>query len=681
MSSFPESPLPTAEDSTAPRPERRTLGDIHAPRPTRLPVASSALATPPPRREETTDTRNNPVSRPLSPGLQEAIRTIAIAAIDDLVEKRIDARLASFREELVDREGMPSIHKQDRRSRSIREEIGASIAPPTYQDTVYHEASTTSTRAQDPIQQELEKARMDLFLERQRTSTLSEQLNVLTSQKMPAIMPQDRFGNRTNMTGVPQPATSFVHPSHHTGIDQRFRPPLADLASSTTGVPSAPIQLGPPHFGLEEIKPADPEFGPVLSYRRYRLQNTDAEIGPSVSRYVGEHVKLFQPTLKNRKFDGSIPIAILDFLSAFKKTCDEHGVTEGLALLILPNFLEGDVRALVDENFELSGIGIGGFRTWPEAIQLLLMNYAKDAHIKDAMREFQNCAMRDSEDEMAYGRRLQKLARLCGGVVNSQKLVTKFCDGLPPYIQPMVLEVVPSLPKFNRYQTCVDKAAAIGATQRAVLSQATQLRKPSRSDRPKTTRVNQVTFSPSSYRDIGDQSSTYGDSTVLQVGVNESSDLSQDTDSDASFHTAAPARLSSNLVAGSVPAQPTDDDTIPVDALGYDRRYQQRRYPPQRNLPSDICFYCFATGHRQPNCQDANRPRHDPHFQRRLYDNYVKLTDQQKEYLHSVNRAPLLLPTPAVQHPQATPTVASSLQPLATTPNDQRPSTDIPPKN
>ena len=681
MSAFPESPLPTAEDPTAPRPERRTLGDIHAPRPTRPPVASSALATPPPRREETTDTRNNPVSRPLSPGLRETIRTIAIDAIDDLVEKRIDARLASFREELVGREGMPSTHKQDRRSRSIREEIGASIAPPTYQDTVYHEASTTSTRAQYPIQQELEKARMDLFLERQRTSTLSEQLNMLTSQKMPAITPQDRFGNRTNMTGVPQPATSFVHSSHRTGVDQRFRPPLADLASSTTGVPSAPIQLGPPHFGLEEIKPADPEFGPVLSYRRYRLQNTDAEIGPSVSRYVGEHVKLFQPTLKNRKFDGSIPIAILDFLSAFKKTCDEHGVTEGLALLILPHFLEGDVRALVDENFELSGIGIGGFRTWPEAIQLLLMNYAKDAHIKDAMHEFQNCAMRDGEDEMTYGRRLQKLARLCGGVVDSQKLVTKFCDGLPPYIQPMVLEVVPSLPQFNRYQTCVDKAAAIGATQRAVLSQATQMRKPSRPDRPKTTRVNQVSFIPSSYRDIGDQSSTHGDSTILQVGVNESLDLSQDTDSDASFHTAAPARFSSSRSAGPEPAQPTDDTIIPVDALGYDRRYQQRRYPPQRNLPSDICFYCFATGHRQPNCPDANRPRHDPHFQRRLYDNYVALSDQQKEYLHSVNRAPLLLPTPAAQTPQVQQSAGPSQKLPVINPNDQRPSTDIPPKN
>ena len=112
--------------------------------------------------------------------------------------------------------------------------------------------------------------------------------------------------------------------------------------------------------------------------------------------------------------------------------------------------------------------------------------------------------MRENEDEATFGRRLQKHARICGGVIDSQKLVTRFCEGLQSYIQPMVLGIIPSLPSFNRYQVCVDKAAAIGATQRAILSQAASSRvKAWRPDRPKTTRVNQIEINSPSYNNIG----------------------------------------------------------------------------------------------------------------------------------------------------------------------------------
>ena len=229
----------------------------------------------------------------------------------------------------------------------------------------------------------------------------------------------------------------------------------------------------------------------------------------------------------------------MDFLSSFKRTCNEHRVREGLALLVLPHFLEGEVRSLVEENFELSGLGLGGYRTWPEAVQLLLMNYAKDSHIKTAMREFQQCVMREEEDEMTFGRRLQRLARLCGGVIDSQKVVTRFCDGLSSYVQPKVLQIVPSFPQFNRYQSCVDKAAAIGATQCAVLSQTVQSNKPPRQDRANTTRVNQVSFLPSASRDIGEETSSPNAPTILQID-SERLDLSHPSDSGASFITAAP---------------------------------------------------------------------------------------------------------------------------------------------
>ena len=639
MSDFIESPLPSPRMDAPAQEVRRTLGDIHA-RQSQVPTSASNLAA------STGLLRHGPVAEDATPqqvqlpvGMMETIRAIALEAIDGIVEKRVDARIASLRVDLMSRAGLARAHQHEE-NRSPEQ----GFSPPPTQATPPRD-TTSTTGLRDPTQLALEKMRLELFQERQKNQVLSERVNSLTSRPAPAISHFDRIANTQGMTGIPLTPLDPIQ-----DFGQRNAAFPVGAASSTTGVPSAPILLGPPHYGLEEIRPADPEFGPVVSYRRYRLQNTNPDTGPAVSRHVGEYAKLFQPTMKNRKFNGSIPIAILDFLSSFKRTCDEHGVSEGLALLVVPHFLEGEVRALVEENFELSGIGLGGYRTWPEAVQLLLMNYAKDDQIKKAMREFQNCSMREDEDEMTFGRRLQRLARLCGGVIDSQKLVTRFCDGLPSYIQPMVLGLVPSLPQFNRYQTCVDKAAAIGATQRAVLSQVAQRNKPPKTDRARTTRVNQISFS-SPPRDIGEETLSHSVPAILNV-ENERQDLSYATDSDTSFQTAAPySSLPSPQVVGQPPTQTSSAQPIQVDALSADRRYRQRSHPPysqQRNQPSDICFYCFATGHRQPNCPDGSRPRHDPHFQARLYYNYMALSDQQKEYLFSVNRAPLLLPTPSV---------------------------------
>ena len=336
-------------------------------------------------------------------------------------------------------------------------------------------------------------------------------------------------------------------------------------------------------------------------------------------------------------------------------------------MLLLPHFLVGDARALAEENFELAGFGYGGYSTWPEAVQLLLLNYAKDRHIKAAIREFNNCTMLDSEDETAYGRRLQRFARLCGGVIDVQRLITQYCDGLPDYIQPSMLRILPTLPEFNRYQACVDEAATLGSAQRAVMQRTSHRLKP-RGDRPRTTRVNQVAFQPLPHLQgratLSSPMPATQSPTILNV---EHYEVDEHSDSEGSFHTAAATLPSPFLnadpdsaIRGSVP----QDEIMPVDALytgqrgtpRYDRPYRDA----QRDKPGDVCYTCYCTGHRAPNCPDAGRPLHDPHFQRRLYETYMKLTPPQRNHLQSVGRAPIVLHLAAIQQSSVQPDVSTT---------------------
>ena len=662
---FPESPLPSP---VVPSTDvQRTLGDPATWERRARSAATTAVENPVVTLDDTIATEEAPMrfaGRSDEPSMAVPFTTLRqqiVAIVDEVVEAKIDARLASLKISLTDHLEKLTIRQLDERLNkndvsSMREEAG--VHPPSRLLTQSRReevgATTATSRLDDPIQRELEKVRMDLLFEKQRTSSLVDRVQELTSQRnLGAGAPAAASIPMT--TGAP-PYAARSDPLY--GHRRQDHPGVQNLSSSTTGVPFSTIQLGPHQYGLEDIRPADPDFTAVVSYRRYRLQKTDSDTGPAVSRYVGDFVKLFNPTLSSRKFDGSVPIVVLDFLSSFKRICDEHGVSEGLAILILPHFLFGDARSLIEENFEVSGIAIGGYRTWPEAVQLLLMNYAKDKYIKDALRLFNECTMRDDEDEATFGRRLQKYARLCGGVIDSQKLVTRFCDGLPSYIQPMVLEIIPGLPSFNRYQICVDKAAAIGATQRAVLSQAASSRqKQHRQDRPKTTRINQIEATSPPYQDIGRSLPTYDHSlspqavaSVLQIGNEQSYAHSHASTAEPSFHTAAVNFSSTpSKVVGSQPT-PTDIDpnfSVPVDSLTYDRRYQQRYpRPPQQNLATDICFLCYALGHRQPNCPEAGRPRHDPHLHQRMYNNYMALSDQQREFLRTLGRAPIILQPP-----------------------------------
>ena len=83
-------------------------------------------------------------------------------------------------------------------------------------------------------------------------------------------------------------------------------------------------------------------------------------------------------SLGYQKFDGSDPISVLAFLANFCQECNNNAVTEGAAELLSKHFPRGRARDAFISTLKVGSEGSSqGLRSYPEAVQGLLRNYAK----------------------------------------------------------------------------------------------------------------------------------------------------------------------------------------------------------------------------------------------------------------------------------------------------------------
>lgn len=116
-------------------------------------------------------------------------------------------------------------------------------------------------------------------------------------------------------------------------------------------------------------------------------------------------------------FDGSKPIAVLEFLANINQQFDENAITEGLAILLLPRLLEGEAKDTFLAYADTGICGLGGASTYPEAVQYLLRTFTKDSYIEEAVEELEALKQSPNETEAEFGgKRLRKQAHKCGNV-------------------------------------------------------------------------------------------------------------------------------------------------------------------------------------------------------------------------------------------------------------------------
>ena len=185
------------------------------------------------------------------------------------------------------------------------------------------------------------------------------------------------------------------------------------------------------------MRPTNHLYDVLVNYRYYRLKRRSSTRTGRETGKVKDHIRRLATAVNGLKFDGSDPIAILNFLTRFTEEADILEMKESQAFIALPHFLAKTAlehyRAARDASPRE-----GGVTAWPEAVQYLLRNYATNDAISEALLVLRDIRQSPAEDETAYSTRLMAAELRCGNVHSTEEKMTMFIDGLDPGIRSLV---------------------------------------------------------------------------------------------------------------------------------------------------------------------------------------------------------------------------------------------------
>ncbi|CAN8073884.1 unnamed protein product [Agarophyton chilense] len=167
-------------------------------------------------------------------------------------------------------------------------------------------------------------------------------------------------------------------------------------------------EKGRRHLGLKDLKPTNPLYRKLLSYRYYRLADSSSSRTPQGTGKVKDCIKIMGLTLRSQELNGEDPKLILYFLGKIVQEADIFQMNEAQAYISLPYFLKGMAE---DQHNSVRGsprASEGRVTSGPEAVQYLLRSYATGSAIQDAILALRDTKQKPGETETVYSTRLDK---------------------------------------------------------------------------------------------------------------------------------------------------------------------------------------------------------------------------------------------------------------------------------
>ena len=171
----------------------------------------------------------------------------------------------------------------------------------------------------------------------------------------------------------------------------------------------------------------DPRFRRTLDYRYYRLSRRSERYDASVSCNVAKWTRQLEASLKLR-FDGSDPLAIIQFITSFVEAANTNGIREGAATYVLRAFLDSPARE------EFTAFNAPAF---PVAVDWLLTTYAPVSAVAAEYKAISSMVQGRNESPREFGLRLRQRASRLGPLMDDAA-VTILLEGLDPSLSGFV---------------------------------------------------------------------------------------------------------------------------------------------------------------------------------------------------------------------------------------------------
>ena len=129
---------------------------------------------------------------------------------------------------------------------------------------------------------------------------------------------------------------------------------------------------------------------------------------------------------------------LFEYLSLFKEYADEIGMDEVDAYQVLPHTVHHVARETIHAGKRLGRSSPRGIINWPTAVQALLVEYATNENIREAVDDFTSVRQLPDETEEKFFHRFQQAHARAGSYLKEDDQVTQFVESLRAETRPKV---------------------------------------------------------------------------------------------------------------------------------------------------------------------------------------------------------------------------------------------------
>ena len=202
---------------------------------------------------------------------------------------------------------------------------------------------------------------------------------------------------------------------------------------------------------------ADDNLRGLLDYRSYRLQRRHSQVSRRSSGRISEFANRVRSQTPAR-FSGIPAVGVLRFLRTLRIAFDDTGISEGIAIRLIPHFLEEPATTAFQRVLRIHG---GSVTTYPQAIAWFLTTYASEIIVSAKQREISLISRQSGETVEAFSTRLQFEASLLGDLITERSLKTQFYAGLDAATSTFAQSVLPQGVVTQGFQEAVSHATRV----------------------------------------------------------------------------------------------------------------------------------------------------------------------------------------------------------------------------